>query len=195
MNELMFKNNLFEKYCANKQHAQEVKKYALMILSALKHNVKEYNNITADEEKYLEQAALLHDIGYCIEKKSHHKHSMNLIMQEGLENFTEQETKIIANIARYHRGSFPDINKHEAFAGLPEKEQKLVEKLGAIVRLADGLDKPSKNLILRMEAKETVDSVDIYIKTIGFKPNLKMAEEKKDLLEHALQKKINFLFI
>lgn len=195
MNEIMIKNNLFEKYCENKEHAKEVKKYSLMLLNALKNSVKEYADISQKAEKYLEDAALLHDIGYCIEKKSHHKHSMNMIIQEGLENFTKQETKIIANIARYHRGAFPDINKHETFAELSAEEQKLVEKLGAIVRLADGLDKPHKNLILRMETKETADAVDIYIKTIGFKPNLKMANEKKDLLEHTLKKKINFLFM
>lgn len=195
MNELMTKPNLFEKYCKNKEHAKEVEKYSLMILSALKNGVEDFKNLPEKATEYLSQASLLHDIGYCIEKKSHHKHTMTIIKNEGIENYTNEEIDIIANVARYHRGSFPDTNKHEAFAQLTQENQTLVTKLGAILRLADGLDKPHKNLILRMEANETEETVDIKIKTIGFKPNLKMAEEKKDLLEFVLHKKINFLFM
>ena len=188
-------DNIFEKYCKDKEHAQEVKKYAVMIFSALKQDVDAYKNLPQKSVEYLEQAALLHDIGYAVEKKSHHKHSMSLILNEKIDGFSDYEVKIIANIARYHRGSFPDINKHDQFAQLDEKDRLAICKLGAVLRLADGLDKPHKNLILRMQAEETADSLCLYLKTVGFKPNLKMAEEKKDLLEFVLHKKVNFDFI
>ena len=172
-----------------------MEKYALMILSALKDAVEAYKNITERETLYLQIAALLHDIGYVVEKKSHHKHAMNLIIQEGLEGLDNEETKVTANIARYHRGSLPDETKHEIYKNLTPQQKNTVQLLGSIVRLADGFDKPHKNLILRMEAKETPDEVNLYLKTIGFKPNLNMAEKKKDMLEHTLQKKINFIFV
>ena len=195
MNKTMEQTNLYEKYCKKKEHAQEVKKYAVMILNALARGVKVFENLPQKSVEYLEYAALLHDIGYAVEKKSHHKHAMNIIIDEGIDGFSKEEILIIANIARYHRGSFPDINKHEKFAGLSQNAQVLVSKLGAVLRLADGLDKPHKNLILRLKAEETEDSVELYLKTIGFKPNLKMAEGKKDLLEFVLQKKVKFLFM
>ena len=89
----------------------------------------------------------------------------------------------------------PDETKHEIYKNLTPQQKNTVQLLGSIVRLADGFDKPHKNLILRMEAKETPDEVNLYLKTIGFKPNLNMAEKKKDMLEHTLQKKINFIFV
>lgn len=188
-------NTLYEKYCKDKEHACEVKKYAVMILNALQQNCQEFQNLPAKSQNYLENAALLHDIGYVTEKKSHHKHSMNIIVKEGLNDYSQDETLIIANIARYHRGSFPDPSKHEQFARLSDEYQTLVTKLGAILRLADGLDKPHKNLILRMQAKETETTLELYLKTIGFKPNLKTAQEKKDLLEFVLHKNVEFDFI
>jgi len=52
-------------------------------------------------------AALLHDVGYHIAHESHHKHSLYLIENSELTGFSEAERAVIANIARYHRGSPP----------------------------------------------------------------------------------------
>lgn len=186
---------LYKKYCKNTDHACEVEKYCVMMLKALKNGVEAYKRVTEREELYLKTAALLHDIGYVVDKKSHHKHAMKLIIDEGVEGFSEEEVLVTANIARYHRGSLPDVNKHEVFATLPEEKQKLVTILASVLRIADGLDKPHKNLILRMEAQEMPDSVNLYFKTVGFKPNLKMAEIKKNMFEDTIKKKLNFLFM
>ena len=49
---------------------------------------------------------------------------MNLIIQEGLEGLDNEETKVTANIARYHRGSLPDETKHEIYKNLtPQQKQ------------------------------------------------------------------------
>ena len=111
------------------------------------------------------------------------------------EPFNEDEVKIIASIARYHRGSDPDESKHKIYTELTEEQKKTVCQLASILRIADGMDKPHKNLILRMEAKETEFSIDIYIKTVGFKPKLKMAEEKSALFSSVFKKNVQFLFM
>lgn len=186
---------LYKKYCKNTDHACEVEKYCEKLFDALKESTETYRKISEREKIYLKTAALLHDIGYVVDKKSHHKHAMKLIIDEGIEGFDEEEVLVTANIARYHRGALPDVNKHEMFAQLPAEKQRLVRLLASILRIADGLDKPHKNLILRMKALNTPDSVNLYFKTVGFKPNLKMAEIKKNMLEDTLNKKINFLFM
>jgi exopolyphosphatase/guanosine-5'-triphosphate,3'-diphosphate pyrophosphatase len=63
------------------QHVKQVSKYSEMLFDTLNNKMFSY---TEKEKKYLKVAALLHDIGYCIEKKSHHKHSMNMILENGL---------------------------------------------------------------------------------------------------------------
>ena len=47
----MNKLSVYEKYCKNEEHAKEVEKYALMILSALKDAVEAYKNITEREKQ------------------------------------------------------------------------------------------------------------------------------------------------
>ena len=183
---------LFERYGSAKEHAQQVEQYAQKLFDALNKDICSFSQ---REKEYLKTAAYLHDIGYAVEKKSHHKHTMNLILENGIAGFDEEETKIIAHIARYHRSSLPDETKHKRFASLDENQKQLVKKLGAILRIADGLDKPTKNLILRIEAKETPESIDFYLKTIGFKPKLKMAQEKSDMFETVFNKKVNFYLI
>lgn len=179
-----------KKYNADIEHAKEVVKYSKMIFSAINETVDKF---TPREEEYLINSAILHDIGYSIEKKSHHKHSMELILKEKLEDFSTEEILIIANIARYHRASLPDPKSHEKFAMLSPEKQELVTKLASILRLADGFDKPHKNLILRMSLENKENEIVFHLKSIGFKPSLKSAEVKKELMEHAYGKKITFV--
>lgn len=184
-------NKLLEKYCKNIDHAKQVEQYCLKIVEATQENLCE---LTQREMEYLSAAALLHDIGYAIDKKSHHKHTMKMILEEGLEGFDEEEKLIIANVARYHRSSLPDETKHENFAKLNEEQKSLVKKLASILRIADGMDNPHKNLILRIRLEQTPESFDFYIKTVGFKPKLETAKNKADLFEQTFKKSVNFLF-
>ena len=118
---------------------------------------------------------------------------MNLILKEEIEGYSDEEILIIANVARYHRGSFPEETTHEKFAILSTEKQELVTKLSSILRLADGFDKPHKNLILRIRAENKENEIVFYLKSIGFKPSLKAAENKKELMEYAYNKKISFM--
>ena len=85
-------------------------------------------------------AGLLHDIGYVEGYWGHHKTAYRLIMQADLPGLTDREKQIVANVARYHRGATPKL-KHAGFAALDPDDQEVVTVLGAILRLADGLDR------------------------------------------------------
>ena len=85
-------------------------------------------------------AGLLHDIGYVEGYWGHHKTAYRLIMQADLPGLTEEEKRIVANVARYHRGALPKL-KHGGFAALDPGDREIVQILGAILRLADGLDR------------------------------------------------------
>ena len=130
------------KYSKDTAHSNEVKRLALIIFDETNAKIHEMPQI---EREYLQAAALLHDIGYFIEAKSHNKHSMHMIIKEGLYGFDERETKIIGCIARYHRGGLPDKESHEIYGSLDKKDRKTVKRLGGILKLADGLCKDDKN--------------------------------------------------
>jgi exopolyphosphatase/guanosine-5'-triphosphate,3'-diphosphate pyrophosphatase len=142
-------------------------------------------NLKKSDRKLLEAAALLHDVGYFIAYSSHHKHSYHLIRHAELFGFSPGERELIAQIARYHRKAMPK-RKHETFQALSEADRQRVERLGGILRLADGLDRRRCSAVrsvscafggtlftVRLEGAEDM-SVEIF-----------EATAKKDLLEKA----------
>ena len=95
-------------------------------------------------------AGLLHDIGYVEGYWGHHKTAYRLIMQADLPGLTERERQIVANVARYHRGAKP-TRKHAGFAALDPDDREIVTVLGAILRLADGLDRGHTDAVRDLE--------------------------------------------
>lgn len=92
------------------------------------------------EREWLEYAALLHDIGYSIHYRGHHKHAYYLITHAVLDAFDPREIEIIAHVALYHRGASPKAS-HPTLAALKPWQQRAIRKLAALLRVADALDR------------------------------------------------------
>lgn len=95
-------------------------------------------------------AGLLHDIGYVDGYEGHHRTAYRHIMKARLPGLSDREKRIVANIARYHRGARPKAS-HEGWADLDPDEREIVEVLGAILRLADGLDRTHTDAVRDLE--------------------------------------------
>ncbi len=173
---------MLNKYSKNTSHPKEVRRIALMIFDEVSRKIFE---MPQNEKKYLESAALLHDIGYFKEAKGHNKHSMKMIVKEGLKEFSPTETKIIACIARYHRGSLPDKEEHEIYNTLEKHERKIVKRLGGILKLADGLDKAHKSIIksIKIDYDFQNSVAKIFLMTNGEPLDISAAIRKRDLFE------------
>ena len=173
---------MLNKYSKNTSHPKEVRRIALMIFDEVSRKIFE---MPQSEKKYLESAALLHDIGYFKEAKGHNKHSMKMIVKEGLKEFSPTETKIIACIARYHRGSLPDKEEHEIYNTLEKHERKIVKRLGGILKLADGLDKAHKSIIKNIKIDYDFQNsiAKIFLMTNGEPLDISAAIRKRDLFE------------
>ena len=98
------------------------------------------------EREWLEFAAILHDIGYLINPRQHHKHAYYLIKHSDLSGLTADEVDIIANLARYHRRALP-AKKHEDYASMPAGSQRIVKVLGSLLRIADALDRSQFSVV------------------------------------------------
>lgn len=116
-------------------HAQQVAHLSVRLFDL----VAPVHNLGAREREWLEFAALLHDIGHSIHFERHHKHSHYLITTADLDGFDRREIEIIAEVARYHRGAPPRL-RHPSFAALRPWQQRTVEKLTALLRVANALD-------------------------------------------------------
>ena len=64
----------------------------------------------------------------------------------------ENEKAVIANVARYHRKSYPKF-KHEEFSTLSAKDQDIVSKLASILRIADGLDRSHTSAVDHLKVR------------------------------------------
>ncbi|MEL6469202.1 MAG: Ppx/GppA phosphatase family protein [Cyanobacteria bacterium J06623_4] len=116
------------------------------------------HGLTNLEREYLWAAAMLHNSGHYISHSAHHKHSYYLIRNGGLLGFTETEVEIIGNIARYHRKSLPK-RRHENYSNLPSKhERRVVDQLGAILRIAVALDRARRQAIASVTTQYDKDA-------------------------------------
>ena len=171
------------RYGYEESHALKVADLAEKIFDALapSFNLKRHNRTL------LSAAALLHDVGYHISHESHHKHSFYLIKNSEITGFSEIEKALIANVARYHRGSLPK-EKHSEFMILGEKERRLVMQLGAILRLAEALDRGHENRIADVKFKRAKQMATIkLICNEDCAAEREAAELKKDLFEAAFE--------
>jgi exopolyphosphatase/guanosine-5'-triphosphate,3'-diphosphate pyrophosphatase len=107
-------------------------------------------------------AGLLHDIGYVDGYWGHHKTAYKLIRKADLPGLTEREQHIVANVARYHRGAKPKL-KHKGFAALDPDDREIVEMLGAILRLADGLDRSHTDAVQGIDAHMEGDRLVLLV--------------------------------
>jgi exopolyphosphatase/guanosine-5'-triphosphate,3'-diphosphate pyrophosphatase len=94
----------------------------------------------------LEYAALLHDCGFFVSHTDHQQHSYYLIRHSELLGFNDREVEIIASLALYHRKALPRA-KHEQFAKLDPKTQRVVRVLSCALRLAEAMDRSHLMLV------------------------------------------------
>lgn len=138
----------------------------------------------------LSAAALLHDVGYHISHESHHKHSFYLIKHSEITGFSENEKLVIANTARYQRGSMPK-ESHTDFMKLSERDRRTVIELGAILRIAEGLDHGYESRIKDVDFKRAGENLHLTLfAREDTAAELKAVERKKDLFEAAFKTKL-----
>jgi exopolyphosphatase/guanosine-5'-triphosphate,3'-diphosphate pyrophosphatase len=107
-------------------------------------------------------AGLLHDIGYVEGYWGHHKTTYRLIMQADLPGLSDREKRIVANVARYHRGAKPKLS-HQGFAALDQEDREVVIMLGALLRLADGLDRSHVDAVQDLDARLDGDRLVVLV--------------------------------
>ena len=131
-------------------HATQVQKLTLSIFD----QVAEPLGLDPERRDLLAAAALLHDIGYVVGFRGHHKHTYRLIAHAQLDGFTPREREIIALVARFHRRSGPK-KRHRSWAVLPRGDRVLVRRLTALLRIADALDRRHSQRIRDVRCRVT----------------------------------------
>ena len=127
--------SLGQRYRLDRDHGRHVASLAVRLFDELvdEHGLKERQRLL------LQVAALLHDVGIYVSLRSHHKHTQYILAASQIFGLSDEETAIVANIARYHRGALPQ-KTHLPYVALDREDRITVDKLAAILRIANALD-------------------------------------------------------
>lgn len=123
-----------EKYHVDLHHATEVAETAVRLFDIFQsdHGLEERRRLL------LRVAALLHEVGGYVSSRAHHKHSEYLIANSEIFGLNRNEIAVVAQVARYHRRSVPRAS-HPAYMALARESRVVVNKLAALLRVADAL--------------------------------------------------------
>ena len=127
---------LVDRSNCDRRHARHVAKLALRIFD----QTRMLHALPDESREMLEHAALLHETGLHVSDRGYHKHTYYLIRHSGLRGFSEEQLILVANVARYHRKSAP-ADDHPNLEELTPAQRGDVEKLAAILRIAEALDR------------------------------------------------------
>jgi CHAD domain-containing protein len=172
----------------DEEHSLHVAKISLMLFDRL----QSLHRLGDPERDMLEYAAVLHDIGWKEGQKGHHKTSLQMILGEDQLPFDGRERAIVANVARYHRGSVPS-DDHKAYTILRAKDREVVDRLASIIRVADALDVSHASAVRSLECHVMKQSVIILLKTTEYPDReLEKVKVKKDLFEKIFKRSLTF---
>lgn len=125
---------LGQKYGLDEGHGKEVAGLSLQLFDEL----KDEHHLGQRHRVLLQIAALLHEVGTFIAATSHHKHSMYVLANSNIFGLGRRDSRIVANVARYHRRS-PPKSSHTFYQSMPRRDRIIVQQLSALLRIADAL--------------------------------------------------------
>ncbi|TMQ49577.1 MAG: HD domain-containing protein [Candidatus Eisenbacteria bacterium] len=148
--------NLARKYHADERHGLHTAGLARAIFEA----TRAQHGMGEGERLLLEVASIVHDIGNYVAARGHHRHAYYLLVNSEVFGLSKMDLEIVANVARYHRKGTPQSD-HPAYAALPRAARLSVNRLSAIIRVADALDKAHAQRI--QNPKITVEDGELRI--------------------------------
>jgi exopolyphosphatase / guanosine-5'-triphosphate,3'-diphosphate pyrophosphatase len=150
------------KYSVELKSARQVARVANELFDGL----QTLHGLPIESGKLLEAAAFLHNTGHFISDTGHHKHSAYIVANSDMPGYTDRERVIIASLCRYHRKAMPTA-RHDVFGALTADEQRLVQRLIPLLRVAVGLDASRTQKVEAAEVVAAPDSVTITVRGEG----------------------------
>jgi CHAD domain-containing protein/phosphohistidine phosphatase SixA len=125
---------LCKKYKNEDAHSRHVADMALALWDA----VRKAFGLPETLRPLLRATALLHDIGYDRNPDDHHAVSARLILRHGAATLTDEQAKVVAAAVLLHKRDFETALADPLFSN--DAAMTSAKMLGAILRIADGLD-------------------------------------------------------
>ena len=133
---------LANRYRVDRAHAQQVRKLAISLFDQL----QSLHGLSRHDRLLLKVAAILHEVGTFISPRAHHRHGQYIILNSEIFGLSRKDVEIIGMLARYHRHGAPTTDDH-SYAELDQPDRLRVQKLAALLRVADALERAHSHRI------------------------------------------------
>lgn len=128
--------SIAQKYHAEMDHATCVSELSVRLFDELMVDHGLGNRMRL----LLRVAGILHEIGCFISDRAHHKHGYYLVSNSDVFGLSREELRIVAHVVRYHRRGIPKPS-HTDYIVLPRATRVTINKLAAILRVADAISR------------------------------------------------------
>lgn len=153
--------NLVQLYGGNIDHFARVRDLALSLFDQL----AVLHGYGVFERDVLSAAAWLHDVGVVVDYWEHHRHSAYIILNAPMPGWSHRELALIALLARNHRKGSVSMG---GLSGVLESgDAERVEKLSALLRLAEYLERGKTGVVTGVHAHVGPDWVQVEAATRG----------------------------
>lgn len=155
-------NRIVETFVPDDPHLPHVTKLALQLFDG----TAPLHGLGADSRELLEHACRVHDIGEALALRRHHHHGAYVLEHAELRGFSPQQTAKLCSIVRFHpsRGLSTD---YPPVAALAPEQRGEVERLVALLQLADGLDRARDQAVAGLWVELEDDSVTVHLEGDG----------------------------
>ena len=131
---------IFHKYGVERSHADNVARNALELFDVL----DSLHGLDPKMRKFVEVAALVHDIGMAKDLENHHKAGRNILRLHPPAELPEKLWPVVAWMTFLHKKKIRkkklEALERKSFGKMPEDLQDLTLKAASLIRLADALD-------------------------------------------------------
>jgi exopolyphosphatase / guanosine-5'-triphosphate,3'-diphosphate pyrophosphatase len=179
---------LGEKYRWDVAHSRKVAELAVRLFDELRGE----HGLGDRERLLLEVAALLHDVGNYIGLRGHHKHTWYILAESEIFGLSQDDMAVVANVARYHRRALPQ-KSHLPYMALDRASRVTVNKLSAILRLANALDADHLQKVKEVRLLKEGDEWALEVEGAGdFTMERLASMARSDLLTEVFGRKVVF---
>jgi exopolyphosphatase/guanosine-5'-triphosphate,3'-diphosphate pyrophosphatase len=146
--------NLGRRYHTDLKHGTRVRELALELFDEL----RELHQLSGEWRDLLGAAAMLHEVGYFVNRAGRHRHTWYLITHSEMFGYTQQQRRAIAAVARYMGKSRPALADRE-LKPLTTRERDAVPMLVCLLRLSRALNQGRRGSVQMVQGRVKPEQV------------------------------------
>jgi exopolyphosphatase / guanosine-5'-triphosphate,3'-diphosphate pyrophosphatase len=144
-------------------HAEHVRELSILLFDQL----QPVHHLPAQSRVLLEAGALLHDVGHMVSHRGHHKHGEYLALNGDVPGLEGRDRAVVAALVRYHNRKSEPAGHHIAYSSLNNNDKRIVRRLSAILRIAEGLDHSHRQRVTNLQTSFQRGSVALQVHAQG----------------------------